>query len=159
MQNLQLLDIIKLTDLVHSRKYFAKKLSKITNLLKITKAVFTITRDNVASNNTMLNEFEAATSFYEDRDGDCPEQPWRFTRKEGDVRCIGHIINLAVQAALAVLKAVPSTKIESYQVEQNLARLPILDLQDQPIMTALNKIRRHIYVFWNRRTWRDFLKS
>jgi len=43
VQNSQLLDIIKLTDLVHFREYLAKKLSKITNLLKITKAVFIIT--------------------------------------------------------------------------------------------------------------------
>jgi hypothetical protein len=96
VQNSQLLDIIELTDLVHSREYLAEKLSKITNSLKITKAVFTITRDNVASNNTMLNEFEAVASFYEDGDGDCLEQPWSFTHKEGDVRCLRHIINLAV---------------------------------------------------------------
>jgi hypothetical protein len=43
VQNSQLLDIIKLTDLVHFREYLAKKLSEITNLLKITKAVFIIT--------------------------------------------------------------------------------------------------------------------
>lgn len=74
MQNSQLLDVIKLTDLVYSREYLAEKLSKITDLLKITKAVFTITRDNATPNNTMLNEFKAAASFYEDRDGDCLEQ-------------------------------------------------------------------------------------
>jgi hypothetical protein len=68
------LDIIELTDLVHSKKYLAKKLSEITNSLKITKAVFTITWDNVALNNTMLNKFEAAASFYKDRDRDCLEQ-------------------------------------------------------------------------------------
>jgi hypothetical protein len=43
VQNSQLLDIIELTDLVHSREYLAKKLSKITGSLKITKVVFTIT--------------------------------------------------------------------------------------------------------------------
>jgi hypothetical protein len=69
------LDIIELTDPVHSREYLAKKLSEITDSLKITKAVFTITQDNAALNNTMLNEFEAAVSFYEDGDGDCLEQP------------------------------------------------------------------------------------
>jgi hypothetical protein len=75
VQNSQLLDIIELTDPVHFREYLAEKLSEITNSLKITKAVFTITRDNVASNNTMLNKFEVAVSSYEDGDGDCPEQP------------------------------------------------------------------------------------
>jgi hypothetical protein len=57
------LDIIELTDPVHSGEYLAEKLSEITDSLKITKAVFTITRDNAAPNNTMLNEFEAAASF------------------------------------------------------------------------------------------------
>jgi hypothetical protein len=33
----------------------------------------------------MLNEFKAAVSSYKDGDGDCLEQPWSFTRKEGDV--------------------------------------------------------------------------
>jgi hypothetical protein len=94
VQHSQLLDIIELTDLVHSREYLAEKLSEITDSLKITKAVFTITRDNAALNNTMLNDFEVAASFYEDRDS--LQQPWSFTCKEGDVRCLGHIINLAV---------------------------------------------------------------
>jgi hypothetical protein len=71
-------------------------LFEITDSIKITKAVFTITWDNAALNNTMLNEFEAAGSLYEDENGDSPEQPWSYTRKEGDVRCLGHIINLAV---------------------------------------------------------------
>jgi hypothetical protein len=75
VQNSQLLNIIKLTDLVHSRDYLAEKLSEITNSLRITKAVFTITQDNAAPNNTMLNEFKAAASFYKDKDRDFLEQP------------------------------------------------------------------------------------
>jgi hypothetical protein len=43
VQNSQLLDIIELTDPVHSGEYLAEKLFEITNSLKITKAVFTIT--------------------------------------------------------------------------------------------------------------------
>jgi hypothetical protein len=66
VQHRQLLDIIELIDPVHSREYLAEKLSKITDSLKITKAVFTITRDNASPNNTMLNDFEAAASYYED---------------------------------------------------------------------------------------------
>jgi hypothetical protein len=58
-------------------------------------------------NNTMLNEFEAVVSFYEDEGGDCLEQPWSFTHKEGDIQYLRHIINLVVQAALTHLKAMP----------------------------------------------------
>jgi hypothetical protein len=47
-------------DPIHSREYLAEKLLEITNSLNITHAVFTVTRDNASSNNTMLAEFEAA---------------------------------------------------------------------------------------------------
>ena len=60
----------------------------------------------------MLNGFKAAASFYEDRD--CIEQPWSFTCKEGDVQCIRHIINLAVQDALSQLKAIPLDISKTY---------------------------------------------
>ena len=112
VQNSQLLDIIQLTNLVHSREYLVEKLSKITDSLKVTKVIFMITQDNAKPNNTMLNGFKAAASFYEDRD--CLEQPWSFTRKEGDVQCIRHIINLAVQDALSQLKAVPLDISKTY---------------------------------------------
>jgi hypothetical protein len=68
------LDIIKLTDLVHFKEYLAEKLFKITDSLKIIKAVFTITWDNAALNNTMLNKFEVVASLYKDRNGGCLEQ-------------------------------------------------------------------------------------
>jgi hypothetical protein len=125
VQNSQLLDIIELTDLVHSREYLAEKLSEITDTLRITKAVFTITQDNAAPNNTMLNEFEAAASFYKDGNGDCLEQPWSFTCKEGNVRCIRHIINLAVQDALTHLKAVLLDVSKTYWMDANKARILI----------------------------------
>jgi hypothetical protein len=42
------------------------------------------------------------------------QQPWAFTVKEGDVRCMAHIINLAVQEALKTLKATPSNSPDIY---------------------------------------------
>ena len=154
--NSQLLDIIELADLVHSREYLVEKLFEITDSLKITKAVFTITRDNASPNNTMLNEFEAAASFYED--GDCLEQPWSFTHKEGDVQCLGHIINLAVQDALKQLKAMPSDISETYQMDANEARIPVSHSQDE-VVSALSKLRRHVYIFRNRRGFKSQLEQ
>jgi hypothetical protein len=58
-------------------------LSKITNSLKITKAVFTITQDNASLNNTILNNFKAVASFYKDKGS--LQQPWSFICKEGNV--------------------------------------------------------------------------
>ena len=49
------------------------------------------------------------------------QQPWSFTVKEGDVRCMAHIINLVVQAALTMLKAVPLEQTELYRLEQGSA--------------------------------------
>ena len=42
------------------------------------------------------------------------KQPWAFTAKVGDVRYIRHIINIAVQATLASLKATPDEGLEAY---------------------------------------------
>ena len=98
----------------------------------------------------MLNGFEAAASFYEN--GDCLEQPWSFTRKEGDVRCIGHIINLAVQDALSQLKAMPLDISKTYWMDANEAR--ILVSQDEVVSTLL-KLRHHVYIFRNQQGFRS----
>jgi hypothetical protein len=52
-----------------------------------------------------------------------PEQPWTFTRKEGDVRYLTYIINIAVQAALTQLKAIPSDSTKVYRMENDAARI------------------------------------
>jgi hypothetical protein len=68
----------------------------------ITLAIFTVTRDNAFTNTIMLSEYEKLAY-------NCLvslKQPWPFIVKEGDVHYIKHIINLAIQAALASLKAV-----------------------------------------------------
>jgi hypothetical protein len=71
--------------------------------MSIIRGVFTITRDNAKPNDVMLEEYELAT-YSARTTTQTLEQPWHFTQKEGDVRCIGHIINLAAQAALTQLK-------------------------------------------------------
>ena len=58
----------------------------------------------------MLSEYEKIASEQQTS----IQQPWTFTVKEGDVRCIAHIINIAVQAALKSLKASPDTETEAY---------------------------------------------
>jgi len=84
------------------------------------------------------------------------QQPWSFTTKEGDVRCIAHIINLAVQSALASLKATPSEDTNLYRVGENAInpRLPI-----EEVLSALIKLRKHIYIFRNRRAWKEALRA
>jgi len=73
----------------------------------------------------MLAEYEAISAERQALTNNNPQQPWPFTRKEGDVRCVAHVINLAVQAALKTLKAVPLEQVESYRVEVGSAKLPL----------------------------------
>jgi hypothetical protein len=103
----------------------------------------------------MLNEL-AAASFY--KDGDCPEQPWSFTCKEGDVRCLGYIINLAVQDVLKQLKAVLSDISETYRIDANKARIPVSHSQDE-VVSALSKLRRHVYIFRNQQGFKSWLEQ
>lgn len=107
------LDIIYLKVPIHSGEYLAEQLQAVTDDFSISYRVFTITRDNASNNTAMLAEFEigvytSAISI---------QQPWSFTVKEGDVRCMAYILNLAVQAALAISKAIPLEQTESYRLE------------------------------------------
>jgi hypothetical protein len=68
------------------------------------------------------------------------QQPWKFTVKEGDVRCIAHIINIAVQATLKSLKASLDTETEAYWCEQGLARMPQRIGSSTEVSTALEKL-------------------
>jgi hypothetical protein len=54
-----LLDIIELTDLVHSGEVLYTKLLEVTDRLGITCAIISVTRDNAKLNDTMLDNFEA----------------------------------------------------------------------------------------------------
>jgi hypothetical protein len=54
-----LLDIIELTEPVHSGEHLCAKLLEVTDRLGITCAIISITRDNAKPNDTMLDNFEA----------------------------------------------------------------------------------------------------
>jgi hypothetical protein len=74
----------------------------------------------------MLQELEVIAKNCKEVRGLDLQQPWSFTCKEGDVRCIAHIINLAVQDALKSLKAIPEDEPERYRVEPGEASLPLV---------------------------------
>jgi hypothetical protein len=95
-----LLDILEITEPVHSRAYFYKKLVEVTDRLGITCTIMSVTRDNAKPNDSMLDDFEAVVQeqfdLLEDR-----EQAYfyyKFNRKDSDVRCCAHIYNITVQA-------------------------------------------------------------
>ena len=56
------------------------------------------------------------------------------------------------------LKAVPSNSVELYCIENDTARIPFEHTQEQ-IVLALSKLRRHIYIFQNRRAFKSALES
>ncbi|KFY91815.1 hypothetical protein V500_04456, partial [Pseudogymnoascus sp. VKM F-4518 (FW-2643)] len=71
-----------------------------------------------------------------------------------------HIINIAVQDALKTLKAAPAEQAESYRCEQGAARIPTSSSESNiEVKNTLGKLRRHIYVFRNRRQWKDALQK
>jgi hypothetical protein len=131
---------------------------KATNDFNITEYIFTVTRDNASPNNAMLDQFEATAEEQREGKPNNLQQPWSFTRKEGDVRCIGHVINLAVQNALTILKAVPAEKTEVYRMVYQAATLP-KEFDKGDIVSALYKLQRHIYIFRKRRAWRVALEN
>jgi hypothetical protein len=143
---------------VHSGEYLAEKLSEITDSLRITNAISSVTRDNASSNNSMLDEFESLAEDYKRSHPDDAYQPWSFTRKEGDIRCLGHVINLAVQDAITQLKATPSDVSETYRMTANEAQLPYTHRQDE-VVSAFSKLRRHVYIFRNRRQFKSQLEQ
>ena len=106
----------------------------------------------------MLDQFEATARDQHDEKPENLQQPWSFTRKEGDVRCVGHVINLAVQEALKTLKAVPAEETETYRMIYQSATLPI-EFRREDVVSALYKLQRHIYIFRNRRAWRIVLEK
>jgi hypothetical protein len=122
-------------------------------VLGITGAVFTCTRDNASANTVMLADEKIARGQEV-----TTQQPWTFRVKEGDVRCIAHIINIAVQDALKTLKAAPAEQAESYRCEQGAARIPTSSESNIEVKNTLGKLRRHTYVFRNRRQWKDALQ-
>ena len=114
---------------------------QVTDDFDITQAVFTVTRDNASPNDTMLEELEIISKEKRLQKDPNLQQPWSFTCKEGNVRCVAYIINLAVQAALATLKAVPAKQPESYWIENGAARLPIVSFEIFCINLYTNQIR------------------
>ena len=74
----------------------------MTNSYHCTHAIISVTRDNASVNDTMLEEFEAVVAegwedLTEEEQMVHPKN-FQFTRKEGDVRCVSHVYNIAVQA-------------------------------------------------------------
>jgi hypothetical protein len=95
-----ILDVILLTEPVHSGKYMSEQLHKVTEFFGITMAVFTCSRDNAKPNDCLLHDFaEKVQEQYEYLDDREQAQcHLRFRISSGDIRCFAHIINLAVQA-------------------------------------------------------------
>ena len=143
------LDVIELKEPIHSREYLCEMLVKITDSLGITHAIFTVTQDNASPNDVMLSNFESEAYSQRMASLVSAKHPWSFKVKDGDIRCVSYIINLAVQAALTQLKATLSETAESYCIEPNAAHVPTGQSQEE-VVSALSKLRQHIYIFRNR---------
>jgi len=94
-----ILDVIELTEPIHSGTYMGDELFKITQFFGITMAVFTISRDNARPNDCLLKVFEEKVQAEYEKLGDLEQAQFhlRFQISNGDIRCFAHIINLGVQ--------------------------------------------------------------
>ena len=83
---------------MYNRKYLAEKLLKVTDRLNITRVIVSITRDNTALNNIILDtiEVKARQQFDLINDFDKARFSLKFNRVNGDIRCYAYIYNLAV---------------------------------------------------------------
>jgi hypothetical protein len=130
---------VELKEPIHSREYLAEELLKITDSFQLTKAIFTVTRDNASSNDVMLANFESNAYHQRMASPNSPEFLWNFTKREGDIRCLGHIINIGVQAILTQLKATPSNSTEAYRMEPNATHIPLFQSQEE-VVSTLSKL-------------------
>lgn len=87
------------------------------------------------------------------------QQLQTFRVKEGDIQYIAYIINIAIQDALKTLKAAPAEQAESYRCEQGAIQIPTSSSESNiEVKNTLGKLRRHIYIFRNRRQQKDTLQ-
>jgi hypothetical protein len=147
-----LLDIVRLSNPIHSGVYLAEVLCEVTDWYNITKAIISITRDNAGTNDTILDELE---TLVEERyavmsDEDQAKYVLRFNRTEGDICCISYIYNLAINSALKALKAEAKENRHEYEYKPNRAMLSAEENETKS-RSALYKARTETIIFRNRR--------
>ena len=139
-----ILDVVLLTEPVHSGKDMSEQLYKVTEFFGISMAVFTCSRDNAKPNDCLLGDFETKIQDQYEKLGDREQAQYylRFRVSNGDIRFFAHIISIAVQAgkescrtisisctnimfsvALKTLKAEPSAHSNTYKFERGRAIL------------------------------------
>ncbi|KFZ23029.1 hypothetical protein V502_02492 [Pseudogymnoascus sp. VKM F-4520 (FW-2644)] len=79
--------------------------------------------------------------------------------KDGDIRCIAHVINLTVQAALKTLKTDLAVDVQASWFQQGHANFLKTFEPKVDVINVLAKLRRHIYIFRNHRALRDALQK
>lgn len=144
------LNVVHLEE-AHTGQYLADKLLQVTDDFELLLAIRTIPRDNAYANDYMLRIIETAAAEAET----IPAQPCAFTVEERNVRCMGHIINLAVQDALKTSKADSEEDPNNYHLIQRQASSPwdVEQERHNDTIDSLPKLRRHIFVFMNRKGW------
>jgi len=146
----EVLDVLYLKEPIHSGDYLARALLGITDEYGISDAIHTITRDNASANDLLLRTYESLVATRQTE-----QQPWPFTVRNGDVRCITHVLNLSVQALLTSIRAEPSKEATEYQVEEGKATV----ISQEAGLSALAKLRRLVYIFRNRHGFLALLKT
>lgn len=155
------LDIVILPDATHDHEYLCKELVNITDRFEITSSILAVTRDNASVNDAMLRLFQEEIELRRSRIEDDLEEAKQsifFNTTDGDIRCISHIYNLAVQAGLKGLKAHAAESRHAYEFDEANIVIPEGEF-DEIARRAFFKMRSLVYAFKNKRHWRVKLQK
>jgi hypothetical protein len=155
------LDIIMLPEATHDHEYLCQELLVITDRFKISSSIIAITRDNATVNDGLLRSFQAELEYRQsliDDDLEAATKFLSFNTTDGDIRCISHVYNLAVQAGLEGLKAEAAQSRHEYQFEDNAIEIPD-GAVDEVTRRAFFKMRSLVWAFLHKRYWRVGLQN
>ena len=104
-----------------------------------------ITSDSAGNNGTLAKILEAR----------CQNLSIDFKAKNHHVRCLAHVLNIAVQVFLTELKEERSKKSEFDLAEEDLAelRLEVFQIEDDDdeagaLVSVVRKVYNRVYIFW-----------
>lgn len=107
----------------HTADALSRVLLAVLQRFHLTKSVRGITTDNASTNNKMLRILEKTLPT--------------FKAKENHIRCMAHIINLAVQELLSHLRVSPTDQVDQEIVSSSVGYIPKVFSQARSIIAKI----------------------
>jgi hypothetical protein len=135
----------------HDGQYLANVLFTCLSEFQIHKHILSITRDNASNNDTLLEHFTSLVGPHGNAIIPLSPSAHIFSVEDGDVRCLAHVINLAVQSMLKDLR------IDETEYTHTMDKDEALPEGGYP--TLLAKVRRLIRKIRKSATLTDLLEA